>query len=304
MLDPAFEILDPRMKPLVLGNVHLDRLASGCRWAEGPVWFGDGRYLLWSDIPNNRIMRWSEASGAVEVFRQPSNYTNGHTRDRQGRLVSCEHGGRRVTRTEWDGKITVLADSWRGKRLNSPNDVVVKSDGSVWFTDPPYGHLVDYEGYRGESEIGANHVYRIDPTSGEVEAVAADYDKPNGIAFSPDESRLYVADTGASHTPDGPHHIRVHDVIGGTRLGPGKVFAVIEPGFADGFRFDELGNLWTSAGDGVQVFAPDGVLIGKVHVPEVVANLTFGGAAKNRLFICGTTSVYAAYVTVRGVQVP
>ncbi len=301
MLQKDFEVFDPRMRDCVLGNVHVEKIASGLRWAEGPVWFGDARCLLWSDIPNDRIMRWLE-SGHVDVFRQPANHTNGHTRDRQGRLVSCEHGGRRVSRTEPDGSLTILADRYRGMRLNSPNDVVVKSDGSVWFSDPPYGIMSDYEGHRSESEIGSANVYRIDPASGEVDCVADDYDKPNGLAFSPDESLLYVADTGASHNPDGAHHIRVHQVIDGRRLGPGRVFAEISPGLADGFRLDEAGFVWTSAADGVHVIAPDGTLVGKVRIPEVVSNLAFGGANRNRLFITATTSVYAVYVARRGAQ--
>ncbi|HUZ65222.1 MAG TPA: SMP-30/gluconolactonase/LRE family protein [Acetobacteraceae bacterium] len=308
MLGGDFEVFDERGRGLFLLNAAVERIATGLRWAEGPVWFADGRFLLWSDIPNNRIMRWVESApgqpGEVSVFRQPANNTNGHTRDRQGRLVSCEHGARRVTRTEHDGRITVLADAWQGRRLNSPNDVVVKSDGSVWFTDPDYGIMTDYEGNRGQSEIGGCHVYRIDPDSAAVERMTDDYERPNGIAFSPDESLLYVVDTGATHRPDGPHHIRVHEVIDGRRLGPGRVFAVVSPGLADGLRLDENGNVWTSAGDGVHVYAPDGTRIGRVKVPEVVANLVFGGACRNRLFICATTSVYSVYVAPRGAQVP
>jgi gluconolactonase len=297
MLSTDFEILDPRMRSCVLGNVFVEKLFSGMRWAEGPVWFGDGRYLVWSDIPNNRMMRWFE-SGHVETFRQPSNYSNGNTRDREGRLVSCEHGTRRVTRTEWDGRITVLADHHEGRRFNSPNDVVVKSDGSIWFTDPDYGILTDYEGHRSESEIGGCHVYRIDPATAAVQRVTDEYDKSNGIAFSPDESRLYVADTGQ------PNCIRVHDVIDERRLGPGQTFAEVRPGGADGFRFDEHGNLWTSAGDGVQVYAPDGTLLGKIRIPEVVSNLAFGGINKNRLFMTATTSLYSVYVAPRGAMIP
>ena len=296
MLSPDFEIIDPRMRECVLGNVSVDKLFGGMRWAEGPAWFGDGRYLIWSDIPNNRMMRWFE-SGHVEVFRQPSNNSNGNTRDRQGRLVSCEHGKRRVTRTELDGRITVLAERYEGKRFNSPNDIVVKSDGSVWFTDPDYGILTDYEGHRSASEIGACHVYRIDPAGG-VERVPVDFDKPNGIAFSPDESRLFIADTGR------PNCIRVHDVLDGCRLGPGRTFAEVRPGGADGFRFDEHGNLWTSAGDGVHVYDPQGTLLGKIRIPEVVSNIAFGGINKNRLFMTATTSLYSVFVAPRGAMVP
>jgi gluconolactonase len=299
-----FEIYDERFRMIVLGNAWVEKLHGGMLWAEGPVWFADGQYLLWSDIPNNRLMRWSEGCGVV-VHRQPSNNTNGNTRDRQGRLISCEHGGRRVSRTEWDGTQTVLADSYKGKRLNSPNDVVVKSDDTVWFTDPPYGIMSDYEGHKAESEIGACHVYRFDPKSGKLEVVADDFDKPNGIAFSADEKTLYVADTGGSHSADGnPHHIRAFDVKDGRRLTRSRVFAEIDPGLADGFRLDTDGNVWTSAGDGVHCYTPAGELIGKVRVPEVVSNCCFGGDKRNRLFITATTSLYAVYVNAVGIQRP
>lgn len=306
MLDrTVFEVLDDRFGRYVMGNVHMDVLVKdyGIRWAEGPVWFGDGRFLLWSDIPNNRILRWDETDGSVSVFRNPSNYTNGHTRDRQGRLVSCEHGGRRVSRTEHDGRITVLADNYQGKKLNSPNDVVVKSDDTIWFTDPSYGILGDYEGHKSESEVHCN-VYRLDPKSGALAAVATDFVKPNGIAFSPDESLLYVADTGASHDPNGPKHIRRFRVRDNGTLEGGEVFADCTYGFFDGFRLDEDGNVWTSAGDGVHCYTPDGALIGKIKTPEVVANVCFGGAKKNRLFICATTMLVSVFLNTRGVQTP
>jgi gluconolactonase len=293
-----FEILDERFRYMVMGNAWVEKLHGGMLWAEGPVWFADGNYLLWSDIPNNVILQYVPGLG-VRVFRHPSNNTNGHTRDREGRLVSCEHGSRRVSRTEHDGSITVLADRYKGKRLNSPNDVVVKSDGSIWFTDPPYGIMSDYEGHKAKSEIGACYVYRIDPRSGDMSVVADDFNKPNGIAFSPDESILYVADTGGSHDPDGEHHIRAFDVVGGKRLARGRVFAEISPGLADGFRLDTDGNVWTSAGDGVHCYAPDGELLGKVRVPEVVSNVCFGGPKRNRLYICGQTSLYSIYVKAR-----
>lgn len=294
-------IYDPRMKPMLLMNAELERIATGFRWAEGPVWFGDANCLLWSDIPNDRIMRW-QPSGAVDVYRSPAHFTNGHTRDRQGRLISCEHGRRCVSRTEYDGGVTILADRFDGRRLNSPNDVVVKSDGSIWFTDPDYGIMTDYEGHRAGSEQGVCRVYRLDPASGALTAVAGDYERPNGIAFSPDESRLYIADTGFTHREGGPHHIRVHDVIDGAKLGPGRIFAVIEPGFADGFRIDEHGNVWTSCGSGnaVAVFAPDATPLGKIDIPETVSNLVFGGPKRNRLFITATSSVYSLYLGVRG----
>jgi len=302
--DPAVRVLDERFAALRLPLAKIERLATGCRWAEGPVWVGDARCLLWSDIPNDRILRWDEETGAVSAWRKPAGFANGATRDRTGRIVHCEHGGRRVVRTEPDGRVTVLADRFDGRRLNSPNDVVCKSDGSIWFTDPPYGIMCDYEGHKAESEIGANYVYRLDPRSGELAVVADDFDKPNGIAFSPDESLLYVADTGLSHDPEGPHHIRRFKVGAKGRLSGGEVFAVISPGVADGFRLDTDGNVWTSAGDGVHCYAPDGTLLGRIKIPEAVANVCFGGPKRNRLFITATTSLYAVYVAVNGVQRP
>lgn len=297
-----FESLDPSFKPLVNGTARLERLYEGCRWAEGPAYFPAGRYLIWSDIPNNRLLRYDETDNQVSVFRQPSNNTNGNCVDRMGRLISCEHLGRRVTRTEIDGTITVLADRYQGKRLNSPNDVVVKSDGSIWFTDPAYGIDWDYEGERAESEIGGCHVYRLDPQSDALEIVADDFVRPNGIAFSPDESRLFIADTGATHHENGPRHIRVFDVIDGKRLRGGQIFAECTAGFFDGFRFDEDGRLWTSAFDGVHCYNQAGALIGKIRVPEIVGNLCFGGIKRNRLYICGTTSLYAYYLLLRGAK--
>jgi gluconolactonase len=297
-----FEVLDERFNRCVSTTARVEKLYEGTRWAEGPAYFAAGRYLVWSDIPNDRIMRWDETTGAVGVFRLPAGYTNGHTVDRQGRLVSCEHGNRRVSRTEYDGSITVVADRYQGKRLNSPNDVVVNSDGSIWFTDPAYGIDTDYEGYKAESEIGACHVYRVDPSSGEVRIAADDFVRPNGLAFSPDERRLYVSDTGASHVPDGPRHIRVFDVAADGKLTGGDVFATCTAGFFDGFRLDEFGRLWASAGDGVHCYEPDGTLTGKVLVPETVANVEFGGPRRNRLFICGTTSLYSILLPVKGAK--
>ena len=299
----GIEIIEDRARPLFLGNARVERLWTGARWSEGPAWFPAGRYLLWSDIPNDRMLRWDETDGSVSVFRQPSHFSNGNTVDRAGRLISCEHGARRVTLTGHDGTVTVLADAFQGRRLNSPNDVVVKSDGSVWFTDPPYGLLTDYEGHRGESEIGACNVYRVDPASGEVEAVATDFVRPNGLAFSCDESALYVSDTERSHDPAGVAHIRRLPVTGDRRLGEGAVFAECTSGLFDGFRLDEHGNLWSSAGDGVHVLAPDGRLIAKIRLPERVANLTFAGRHATRLLICATGSLYALYVGVRGAAV-
>jgi gluconolactonase len=281
----------------------LDRHYDGCRWAEGPVWFADGGFLAWSDIPNNRMLRWVPDQG-VGVFRASANHANGNTRDREGRLVTCEHGGRRVTRTEADGRITVVADRYKGRLLNSPNDVAVKSDGTVWFTDPDYGIMSDYEGFKGEREQDGCYVYRFDPRANQLEVVADDFVKPNGIAFSPDEAILYIADSGVTHDPAGPHHIRAFDVAEGRRLRNGRVFAVITPGFPDGFRLDVEGNLWTSSGSGIQCFAPDGTLLGRVKVPEACSNLTFGGERRNRLFITATSSLYSVYVGVRGAQTP
>ena len=298
-----FEIHDTRFRHMVVTSAGLEELYSGCRWAEGPVWFNDANQLLWSDIPNQRMLRWTPGGG-VSVYRQPSNFTNGHTRDRQGRLVSCEHGTRRVTRTEADGSITVLADRFEGKRLNSPNDVVVKSDGSVWFTDPSYGIMSDYEGYRADEEQATRNVYRLDPDSGDLTAVATDFNQPNGLAFSPDESILYVADSAASHDDSLPRHIRAFDVVDGKRLTNSRAFCHIDNGIPDGIRTDVNGNLWSSAADGVHCFDPEGTLIGKIRVPQTVANLTFGGPMRNQLFITATRSLYCVYLAVSGAQVP
>ncbi len=293
-------IFDPRFKRLFAGYVRVQRLWTGAVWSEGPVWFPAGRYLVWSDIPNNRMLRWVEESGQVSVFRQPSMNSNGNTIDNQGRLVTCEHLTRRVTRTEVDGSIAVVADRWQGRRLNSPNDVVVKSDDSVWFSDPAYGIDSDNEGDRAEPEIDGSHVYRVDP-SGAVERVIDDMMQPNGLAFSPDERILYVADTGATHKENGPRHIRRFAVSAdGRTLSGGEVFAESTAGLFDGFRVDRGGRIWTSAGDGVHCYDPDGTLIGKILVPEGVANVTFGGAKRNRLFICGTSSLYAVTLMTNG----
>ncbi len=290
---------DERFRFLVNPAAGLKKLHGGMLWAEGPVYFPQGDYLLWSDIPNNRMLQWSEGLGA-RVYRFHANNSNGNTRDREGRLVTCEHLTRRVTRSEPDGSITVLADSFDGKRLNSPNDVVVKSDGSVWFTDPPYGILSDYEGKTAVQEQAGCFVFRLDPASGELEVVAEDFVKPNGLAFSPDESLLYVSDTGLSHQQDGPHHIRVFEVEAGRRLTNGRVFAEIEKGVSDGFRLDSQANLWTSTGGGVQCFSPAGELLGEILIDEAVANVTFGGPKNNRLFITASSSLYAIYLAVSG----
>lgn len=296
----GFEAIDSSFNECLIGHARVERLWTGARWSEGPSWFAAGRYLIWSDIPNNRMMRFDETDGSVSVFREPSNNSNGNFVDLEGRLITCEHLARRVTRTEHDGSISVVADKFEGKRLNSPNDVVVKSDGSIWFTDPSYGILMDYEGGRAESEIGACHVFRVDP-SGNVSIVANDYVKPNGLAFSPDEDFLYVSDTGVSHDLDGPRHIRRHKLNEDHSLTDGEVFATCTQGVFDGFRVDCDGRIWTSAADGVHCLAPSGELIGKIQIPELVANVCFGGAKLNRLFICGTTSLYSVFLNVNGV---
>jgi len=304
---------DPRIEPLDRrfiyrqGNAAIERIATGFRWAEGPVWFGDGGYLVFSDIPNNRMLRWLEEDGHLSVFRAPSNYTNGNTRDRQGRLISCEHDARRVTRTELDGNVTVLMDRFEGRRLNAPNDVVVAADGGVWFTDPGYGIDGPYEGHKAAAELPTN-VYRLDPSTGAAAVAVGDFVRPNGLCFSPDERLLYVVDSGISH--GGPAHIRVFEVDG-TRLRNGRVFADdFRPGMTDGLRCDVDGNVWCSMGwgdpseDGVRCYAPDGDLIGRIHLPEGCANLCFGGRKKDRLFMCASTSVYALHVNGRGALVP
>jgi gluconolactonase len=300
--DPAVEGLDPSFAKYRIFSAAVERLATGMRWCEGPVWFGDGRYLLWSDIPNDRILKWEEETGQVSVFRKPSNYANGNTRDRQGRLVTCEHGGRRVTRTEYDGSISVILDRYDGKPLNSPNDVVVKSDGSIWFTDPPFGILGNYEGSRATPELPQN-VYRVDAASGRVSVVAADLRGPNGLTFSPDETKLYVVESRA--TPN--RLIRVYDVIdGGKKLANDRVFVDAGPGTPDGFRCDVDGNLWCGWGmgtpelDGVVVFSPEGKLIGRIRLPERCANLCFGGQKRNRLFMAASRSLYSLYVNTQG----
>ena len=299
--DPAIEILDSRFERYRTMLASVERIATGLRWAEGPVWFGDGRYLLCSDIPNNRILKWEEETGALSVFRRPSEFANGNTRDRQGRLITCEHGARRVTRTEYDGSVTVLADRFDGRRLNSPNDVVVKSDDSVWFTDPAFGILSDYEGFKSPQELPM-HVYRLDPASRALSVVAEGLAAPNGLAFSPDERVLYVVQSRAV-----PRDIVAFDVSAdGLRLSGQRLAIDAGPGTPDGFRVDEDGNLWCGWGmgkpelDGVRVFAPDGTPIGHIRLPERCANLCFGGPRRNRLFMAASHSIYALYVNTRG----
>ncbi|MFI6708736.1 SMP-30/gluconolactonase/LRE family protein [Nonomuraea sp. NPDC050478] len=290
-----FEAFDKRIAA-VRGDRNLERLHRGTRWAEGPVYFPAGRFLVWSDIPNDRMLRWDEQTGAIGPFRQPSGYVNGNTLDREGRLISCEHGARRVTRTEHDGSVTTLADSWRGRRLNSPNDVVVRSDGSIWFTDPPYGILGDYEGHRAEQEIDGCHVYRIDPGTGATEMVAGDFARPNGLAFDLDESRLFVADTQE-------RHLRVFDVRDDGTLTGGRVFAAHDgkEGF-DGLRLDDGGRVWAAVGSSVHCYDPDGTLLGRLNLPESVSNLVFGGPKRNRVFITATTSLYSVMLNIRGAR--
>jgi gluconolactonase len=300
--DPGIIALDPRFHELVLPLAVVEKLSSGARWAEGPVWFGDGRYLLFSDVPNDRILRWDEITGQTQVYRGASNNANGNTRDRQGRLITCEHLGRRVTRTEHDGTITVLADRYQGKRLNSPNDVVVKSDGSIWFTDPPFGIVGYYQGERAEQELPA-HVYRLDPDTLELAIVADSVDGPNGLAFSPDESKLYVVESRAR-----PRNILVFDVTAdGRSLRGQRVLFDAADGTPDGFRVDVHGNLWCGWGmgtaelDGVRVFSPEGELLGKIALPERCANVCFGGKHRNRLFMASCTSIYSLYVNSQGI---
>jgi gluconolactonase len=294
----SFEVLDERFADCG-GDQWMECLHTGSRWTEGPAYLPAGRYLIWSDIPNDRILRWDETTGSVGVFRQPAAHANGHTVDRQGRLVSCEQGTRRVTRTEHDGSITVLADRYDGKRFNSPNDVVEHSDGSIWFTDPSYGIDSDYEGHRAESEIGACHVYRADPVTGEVRVVADDFVRPNGLAFSADERRLYIVDTRQR-----PSHIRVFGVGEDQTLSGGEIFGTCDSGVFDGIRLDDMGRVWAAAGDGLHCFDPDGTLVGKLHVPEVVSNLTFGGPRRNQLFITASSSVYSIRLNVCGARYP
>jgi len=296
---PHLELVDPRFRSLVLMNCHLECLWTGGRWLEGPAWFAAGRYLVFSDIPNNRMMRYDDTDGSVSVFRAPSNHSNGNTVDRQGRLVTCEHLTRCVTRTEHNGSLAILAHSYKGLRFNSPNDVVVSEDGAIWFTDPTYGIDGDYEGTKAESQIGKSLLFRLDPKNDEPEALANDFVQPNGLAFSPDGHTLYVSDTGATHEETGPKHIRRFEVLKGGVKG-GEVFVECSLGLFDGFRLDSLGNLWTSSGEGVQCFSPEGRLLGKISIPEVVSNVCFGGEKRNRLFICGTTSLYATYLNVSG----
>jgi len=294
MVEP-YQVLDRRFRDLVLPNVRLRKISGGHLWTEGPVWFPAHQCLLFSDIPNQKIFRWM-CDGSVNVFRENSDFANGNTIDFNGRLITCQHGTRSVTRTEHNGAITTLADGFEGRRLNSPNDVVVKSDGSIWFTDPTYGILSNYEGYKATPEQKYNNVFRLDPETGTLASMTSEFHKPNGLAFSNDEALLYIAESGSSHDEAIPAVIRVYDVVDGNRLENGRDFAKIDQGLPDGIRVDCYGNVWSSAADGVHCFDPTGVFLGKILVPETVSNLTFGGARGNELLITATTSVYAIHV--------
>lgn len=304
------EVLDPRLAPVAQGAGTLERLCTGAVWSEGPVWMHEDGSVLWSDIPNNRMLRWHETEG-MSVWRDAVEFTNGHAREADGSLLHCSHGQRAIVRTRFDAGLSntrdeVVVDRYQGKRLNSPNDVVVKSDGSIWFTDPPYGIVSDREGHQAESELGACYVFRFDPASGNLSLVSDFVEEPNGLAFSPDESVLYVSDTSAALRSDGSghHHIVTFDVIDGQRLERPRVFAVVEPGLADGFRIDKHGFVYTSSEDSVQIYHPDGTRIGRIPVPEKVGNLTFGGPERDQLFIAASTSLYRIRLNTRGMQRP
>ncbi|MBM4407615.1 MAG: SMP-30/gluconolactonase/LRE family protein [Chloroflexi bacterium] len=297
-------VRDPRFERLVPSGTRLEHLADGYVWAEGPVWLPAEGAVLWSDIPNNQVLRWSAADGTVTQFLRPADFANGHTLDHDGRVLACEHGTRRVSRYEPDGSRTTIVDRYKGRRLNSPNDLVVASDGAIWFTDPPYGIVSNREGYLADSELDGCYVFRLDRKTGELAIVSDHMIDPNGLAFSPDEAVLYVADTSAGRVPHGVHHILAFDVIDGRRLGEPRLFRTIEPGAPDGLRVDVEGNVWTSAGDGVHVIAPDGSELGRLLTPEAVANLTFGGPDGRRLFITATSTVWSITVGIRGAVSP
>jgi gluconolactonase len=297
-------VVDARLRSILRADSTLERLCTGAIWSEGPVWLDDRQTLVWSDIPNNRMLAWSAASG-MTVFRAPSNFANGNTLDREGRIVTCEHGRRCVSRTGRDGRVEILVDRYRGRRLNSPNDVVVKSDGTIWFTDPPYGIMSNREGYAAPSELDDRcYVFCLDPASGELRIVEDSFARPNGLAFSPDERRLYVTDTSASHDPAGFHHLRCFDVLPGNRLGNGRVFAIVEPGLPDGFRVDEAERLYVSAEDGIHVYAADATLLGKIVVPERTGNCAWGGPDRDTLYIAASTSLYRIRLETHGATRP
>lgn len=294
---PAFAVIDSRFGSCVVPGARIERIWTGGGWVEGPAWLPDSRTLVWSDIPSNRMMSWSEPTGEVGIFRQASNGGNGNTVDRQGRLITCEQYTRRITRTERDGAITVLVDRFEGRRFNAPNDIVVKSDGSVWFTDPDYGRSPLYEGTR---ELAGCHVYRLDPATGKIRQMTTDFVMPNGLAFSPDESLLYIVDTGSTHIKGGPNHVRRFRVDTDDALSGGEVIATNPAEKFDGFRIDIEGRLWMGAEDGIHCYLPDGAMIGKILLPERTSNLTFGGRHRNRLMITGSTSIYFLDVNARG----
>ncbi len=298
----GYDIVDDRFKHCILGHARIKRLWTGADWCEGPAWFAAGRYLVWSDIPNNRMLRYDETDSSVSVFRQPSSNANGNTVDQKGRLLTCEHQTRRVVRTEFDGSLNVIADKFKGKRFNSPNDIVEHTDGSIWFTDPMYGIMNDYEGDAAKSEIEGCYLYRVDPCSGDIRQFNIKFLQPNGLAFSPDEKFLYVSDTGESNDDTGPPHIRRFSVGDDLTLTGGKVFIDCPNCFFDGFRLDEEGRIWTSARDGVHCYHSDGTFLGRIKIPEWVSNLTFGGTKRNRLFICASTSLYAVTLATRGIK--
>ena len=304
-ISTRIEVFDARLEPVVAGDPQLVRLCTGAIWSEGPVWMHEDDSLLWSDIPNDRMLRWSESDG-MSVWRERVEFTNGHTREHDGALLHCSHGMRAVYRTRGDGPPEIIADRFEGKRLNSPNDVVVKSDGTIWFTDPPYGIVIPEEGHPGHSELGGCFVFRLDPHSGVLTKLTDLVEEPNGLAFSPDESLLYVSDTSAALRQDGSgnHCIWVFDVSNGRTLANGRVFAVVSPGLPDGFRLDEQGFIYTSSLDSVQIYHPDGTLMGKIHVPEKVGNVTFGGALRDQLYIAASTSIYRIRLATRGIQRP
>jgi len=310
LVGPDSEFYDKRFIWLINGTCEKELLFDGARWSEGPVWFQDGNLLVWSDIPNNRMLRWHAEAG-MSVWREGVEFTNGHTREADGSLLHCSHGRRAIVRTRFGSGLLplndeVVVDRYQGRRLNSPNDIVVKRDGSIWFTDPPYGIVSDHEGHKAQSELGRNHVFRFDPASGALEIASSVVDEPNGLAFSPDESMLYVSDTSAALRADGGghHHIVAFDVIDGRRLANPRVFAVVNPGLADGFRIDARGWLYTSSADSVQVYHPDGTRLASIAVPEKVGNLTFGGPARDELFICASSSLYRIRLNARGIQTP
>ena len=296
-------VRDPRFERLVPSQAELVRLADGAIWAEGPVYLPDQDAVVWSDVRRNLVRRWSAADGARDLY-QPSDFSNGHTLDDDGRVLACEHGLRRVSRYERDGSRTTVIDRYEGKRLNSPNDIVVASDGAIWFTDPPYGILDDSEGYRADSELGGCFVFRLDRTTGELTIATDALEHPNGLAFSPDETTLYVSDTSISRVEGGNHHIVAFDVIDGDRLGSSRIFDVMDPGVSDGLRVDVEGNVWTSAGDGIHVLDASGVELGRILLPEAASNCTFGGFDGRRLFITATSTLWAVQVGIRGAVTP